>query len=143
MKELNQITYNEKVEKEEEKTDYKLINKDQEVDLGEEKEECEEEENNENMGEQQEDLGQDGRKNSSDESFLKANIEKNAIGITTDEILARKIESKTTTNRVVKPEKDDQNDKLSSVSGKLKFILRFLFFSFNQGFNQLAVIKIP
>lgn len=60
LKELNQITYNEKVEKEEEKTDYLLINKDQEVDLGEENEECEEEENNENIGEQQDDSGQDG-----------------------------------------------------------------------------------
>lgn len=58
--------------------------------------------------------------------------EKSQNNITTDEILARRTESKTT-NRVVKPEKDDQNDKLSSVSGKLKFFLFFFlsfFFSF-------------
>lgn len=71
LKELNQITYNEKVEKEEEKTDYKLINKDQEVDLGEEKEEGEEEENNENLEEQQEESNQDGKKNIQNLYFLK------------------------------------------------------------------------
>jgi hypothetical protein len=62
LKELNQITYNEKAEKEDEKSDYKLINKDQEVDLGEDKEEGEDEENNENgnLEEQPEDSGQDG-----------------------------------------------------------------------------------
>lgn len=49
---MNQITYNEKVEKEEENQDFKLVNKDQEVDLGEGKEEGgEEEEVTENIEE--------------------------------------------------------------------------------------------
>jgi hypothetical protein len=57
------------------------------------------------------------KKNYSEESFVKTNNEKNLNNTTTDEVLAKKGEVKAT-NRVVKQEKDDQNDKLSSVSGK-------------------------